>query len=141
MASKSTQKNCSILQKILNSALRILTNGDKYTSIESMLRKAAWSNIPNLIKAQRCSMMLKIIGARVSHRVHNLFTRVHTVTRASPMQLMWHHKTGYGEKSFVVNAWQVFTQLGMNNLSYKEQKSFLKKIQPILWNRYGNGNI
>ena len=70
-----TNTHVSKLQKCLNSALRLVTGGDKYTSVDKMLRSAVWNNVPNMIRQQKCSMLIKTLRARVCKRAFDLISK------------------------------------------------------------------
>ena len=131
----------SKLQKCLNSALRLVTNGDRYTSIESMLRKTVWNNVPNMIREQKVSMLIKTIRTRVCMRSFELLERIKTNTRSSPETLSWHHKTSFGDKSFLVSSWKIFKNIGLTAHSFDDTNNQKVRLKFMLWQHYGNENI
>ena len=117
-----TQAHASKLQKTLNSALRLVTNGDRYSSSEKMLKETGWLNVPNMIRQQKCEMLVQIINTRVCKRVHDMISRIYTNTRSSPDSLSWHHKTQYGDKSFIISAWKIYSKLNIANMKLESNK-------------------
>ena len=134
-----SQSNAAKLQKTLNSALRLITKGDRYSSVEKMLKETGWLNIPNLIRQQKCEMLIKIINTRVCKRVHDSISRNYTNTRSSPDSLSWHHRTSFGDKSFLISAWKTYSKLNIANLNLETNKK--PDIKSLLINHFGNTNI
>ena len=123
-----SKKNIRKLQKVQNTAARIVVNGDYKTPIHSTLRDLHWLEVESRILFKILLIVHKCIWCRCSKNIIELLN-YKQFTRSSSDHLLLHCpnvSTKYGKKSFSFTAPRLWNALPLN-IRHEESTNMFKK--------------
>ena len=140
------------VQKAMNSALRMLTGGTRYSRIEDMLRTADWANLDNLWKLEQVMALRRLCETRNSDLLFGFLTRrtnQRYEIRQDGYRLDWTPRSGHGLNAFLwtavkeANLLRVPQRAWYNTLEGRKMTSseIRLEIKHDLIKMYGNTNI
>ena len=130
-----------VLQKSMNHILRIVTKGNNYSSVASMLTQCNLLNIKNQCRYQSCLWFKKCVEKGVGKFTRGLLTSYDQRTRTDAFKLVFVPKLKISEHSFVVQGALIYRELNMSGVLHGSYKEMKNSVKFKILDRFPNGNI
>ena len=141
-----------IAQKSMNSALRLLTGGTRYTRIEDMLTQASWLNLDNLWRLESLMSLRRLCESRNSDLMFEVLTRATNhryMVRQDGLKLGWNPRNSHGHNAFIWTAVKEANVLRMPQRTWYDDRKGMKMtnsqirstLKSELIDLYGNDNL
>ena len=130
-----------ILQRSINHILRIVTKGNSYSKISTMLGQCNMLNIENQCKFQTCLWFRKCVENGVGSFSRNMLTIFDERTRLDAYKLKMIPKLKISEDSFIYQGARLYRDLRMSGVLFSSRREMKESIRSRILALYGNGNI
>ena len=130
-----------ILQKSMNHVLRVITKGNRYSSISSMLLQCDLLNVENQCRFQTYLWFRKCMLEDVSSFTRSLVTDFDSRTRSTSFKLKFIPRLKASEHSFVYQGVKIFTELNESGRIFTSTKEMKTIYRQKLLNNHANGNV
>ena len=140
-----TRKNQSLVQKKLNSTMRMLLDKDWDTSVAEMLLSLRWLNVENMWH-WCCIRTLKRIMSTPRQVPHtwallNMNTDPLRDVRYNSLKFHWRKLTRWARESFLFCSITVYNTLGLHGRLFADYEDMRDQIKASIIAHYGNINI
>ena len=140
--------NQSLIQKKLNTAMRLLLDEEWDASVSNMLSSLDWLNVANMWH-WCCIRTLKRIMDYSSQTPYvweildlNIRNLMHSYAfRYNSLKITWKRLTKWSRESFVYNAQWVYNKLGLHGMKFKTYETMRDHIKMLIRTEFGNDNI
>ena len=139
--------NQSLIQKKLNSAMRLLLDEDMDAHVADMLTALDWLNVENMWH-WCCIRTLKRIMSYSSQTPYvwnildlNMAPMYSYSFRYNSLKLSWKKLTRWARESYVFCAQSVYNTLGLHGMKFKTYETMRDHIKMLIRNHFGNENI
>ena len=140
-----SHRNQVLIQKKLNSVMRMLLDWDFEASCADMMDVLSWLNVHNM-RVWCCVRTLKRIMTHPS-QTPNLWELVnmnegplHNV-RYRALKLNWRKNTRWARDSFVSQATDLYNKLGMHGRAFEDYQDMRDKVKSDIVQKFGNKNL
>ena len=138
-------KNQSLIQKRLNSTMRMLLNKDWDDSVSEMLYTLRWLNVTNMWHWCCIRTLKRIMGSprQVPHtwKIINLNTDPLRNVRYNSLKLTWRKLTRWARESFVFCSVDVYNALGLHGRLFADYEDMRDQIKATITQHFGNANV
>ena len=138
-------KNQSLIQKRLNSTMRMLLDKDWDYSVSEMLYTLRWLNVTNMWHWCCIRTLKRIMGApqQTPHlwNILNLNTDPLRNVRYNSLKLNWRKLTRWARESYVFCAVQGYNVLGLHGRLFADYEDMRDQIKSSITVHYGNANV
>ena len=142
------EKNQKLVQKKLNSVMRMLLEKDMDASVSVMLHDLRWLNVTNmwrwccirtLNRMIHCPRQAPFVWGIIKHNMEiGIF---HYEMRYKSLKLAWRRLTRWARESFVFCAVDVYNTLGLHGRAFADYKEMRDQIRSTLIRTFGNANV
>ena len=136
-----------ILQKLVNSAARLVLKRGPRSSATEMLRDLSWLNVRNLYFLESVCWLDRVIatksapytfetilrGSQKKQKLHN--------TRDSSIVIDFDYKSKYARQTFVYNAVQTINSLKLQRRTVPLNTDYREFVKNAITAQLGNGNL
>ena len=138
-------KNQVLIQKKLNSSMRMLLNREYGESCGEMLFELRWLNVTNM-RRWCCIRTLKRImqcPSQVPHLwdVVNLNQGPMHSVRYNALKLHWRKYTRWARDSFVYQATDLYNSMGLHGRGFEDYEDMRDQIKLTIRQMFGNRNV
>ena len=138
-------KNQKLVQKKLNSTMRMLLNKDWDTSVAEMLYTLRWLNVENMWHWCCIRTLKRIMSTprQVPHTwaIIDLNKDPLRNVRYNSLKLTWRRLTRWARESYVFCAESVYNTLGLHGRLFADYEDMRDQIKSSIIAHFGNANI
>ena len=133
------------IQKLLNSAARIVLEAEPKTHVVDMLRELYWLNCENIYEYQLVCVMRRLRNGWMKAPVtwkeifhdYALYFRV----RTQHLRVCWRKITSHGRNSFAYRAVTSFNSYELNSRWFATEDDFRREVKFKIFKTKPNGNL
>ena len=141
----NSHRNQVLIQKKLNSVMRMLLGADWDTSCAGMMYTLGWLNSSNMRRWCLIRTLKRFLDKprQVPHvwELINLNQGPAHVIRYNSLKLHWRKYTRWARESFIYNSTSLYNALGMHGRGYEDYQQMRDSVKLNIKLMFGNSNI
>ena len=140
-----SHRNQVLIQKKLNSVMRMLLDWDFEASCADMMDVLSWLNVHNM-RVWCCVRTLKRIMTHPSQTPNlwelvNMNEGAHYDVRYRALKLNWRKNTRWARDSFVSQATDLYNKLGLHGQGFEDYHDMRDRVKSKIIQEFGNKNL
>ena len=136
------QKVRTKVQKVLNSAARLVLNRDRYANCATMMKDLRWLNMDNQYRLQLLCLLRRLLRTKSAPKTFNLIDwSTKYGSRRRLLRLTWKWKGKNGKNAYIQSAIREWNTLKIGTKLFHNDKHFKERISEQIQSLYGNNNL
>ena len=131
------------IQRVINSACRVVCGGDYSMKISDGLLRTNWLNSSNKVSLTRLMLLRKLLVTRCSKFTWSKIirgSRHERVTRSQDLELTEYPTSYFGKLGVLANSVKLYNLLKLYNVNILSKQSLKKYLPPELKRKFGNSS-